>query len=95
LFVFVAVTAYGVSSIAGQVAVEKSRREELSARERTKSLILQETALKSNIVALTRPDKIDEWARANSFEYSGAPTLAPTSAAEIPPKPSSELVALR
>jgi hypothetical protein len=92
MFLFLAMTAYGVSSVAGQVAVEKSRREELSARERTKSVKLMEAALRSDIVELMRPDKIDDWARANAFENSGTAPVVPVPDVQ---KPHSTLVALR
>lgn len=89
MFLFITVTAYAVSSIAGQVAVEKSRREELSARDRAKSLAMTEAALRSEIVALTRPDRIDQWAAANSFVNPNGPTLTQA------PKHDSQLLALR
>jgi hypothetical protein len=89
MFLCLAMTAYGVSSVGGQVAVEKSRREELSAVERTKSVKLMEAALRSDIVELSRPDKIDSWALANEFENAGVTPSAPKVNAP------STLVALR
>jgi hypothetical protein len=71
MFCFLTVSAYGVSSIAGQVAVERSRREESKALARTQTAMTMETSLRTQLNELTRPDTIEAWALQNHFVAPG------------------------
>jgi hypothetical protein len=59
--------AFGVSSIAGQVMVEQSRREEVKAKTTTLTALREMTSLKSHIAELTRPETILSWANDHEF----------------------------
>lgn len=55
------------SSLAGQVMVEKARREGMRAVQRAKDATKEEALLRDKVQALTRESAIDAWATANGF----------------------------
>jgi hypothetical protein len=55
------------SSLAGQVMVEKARRDNLRAVSRAKEATKEEAMLRDTVQALTRSSAIDTWAQQNNF----------------------------
>ena len=58
---------YFVSSLSGQVMVEKARREGMSAVTRAKDAVKEESTLRERVQALTRSSAVDTWAQENGF----------------------------
>jgi cell division protein FtsL len=83
MFLCVAVAVYIVSSISGQVAVEKSRREEFGARKRTENVQMMENSLRAHLTELTRPDKVDDWARQQNLTEGTTIESTRTSGQEV------------
>ncbi|MFI5386469.1 MAG: hypothetical protein ACHQ50_10160 [Fimbriimonadales bacterium] len=59
-------TFYG-SSLAGQVMVEKARRDGISAVQRAKEAVKEDLLLRSQVQSLTRASAIDAWAEENGM----------------------------
>jgi hypothetical protein len=66
-FTVIAGIAFGTLSLAGQVMVEKARRDSIraAARARQSSRVIAD--LRGDVQALTSSRSIDEWAAANGF----------------------------
>lgn len=64
---FVALLSFGVSSLSGQVMLEKARHEKAAAVARTKEAQRAEVALREKLDDLTSADRIAEWASAHGF----------------------------
>jgi len=66
-FCVLTLSIYFVSSLSGQVMVEKARREGLSAVTRAKDAVKEEAMLREKVQALTRASAVDTWAEENGF----------------------------
>jgi hypothetical protein len=55
------------SSLAGQVMVEKARREGLSSTQRAKLAVKEESLLRERVQSITRASAIAAWAEQNHF----------------------------
>ncbi|HZH98756.1 MAG TPA: hypothetical protein VEX38_07270 [Fimbriimonadaceae bacterium] len=66
-FFVIAGIAFFVSSLCGQVMVEKARREGLKAVERSRDARKAEAILRRRLDSLTSLSSISEWAKGNSL----------------------------
>jgi hypothetical protein len=55
------------SSLAGQVMVEKARRDGIRATERLKAAAKEEAILRDRVLSMTRESAITAWAQENGF----------------------------
>lgn len=67
LFSVVTLFSFSASSLAGQVMVEKARKDVVEARVRTQEAKKAEASLRDRVDLLTRVDKIEEWAVAQGM----------------------------
>lgn len=67
LFICIAGTVYLVSSMVGQVMVEKARREGIRAASRSIEAKKAESMIRRHVEALTSLSAVDEWASAHGF----------------------------
>lgn len=98
LFMIVAGVAYLVSSLSGQVMVEKARRDGISASRRAEDARKVVAELSKRLDALTSLGAVDEWARNHSFlapdQLVGSVPESPNPAAGAPgPQTSNSVVA--
>ncbi len=60
--------AYGASTMAGQVALERARQDGISAVARARAAVKAETSLQSRLSVLQNSDQIDSWANTHGFK---------------------------
>lgn len=60
-------SVFFASSLAGQVMVEKARRDGIRATERLKSAAKEEAILRDRVLSMTRESAIATWAQENGF----------------------------
>ncbi len=79
-FSFVVLTGgfYLASSLAGQVMVEKARREGIGARKRAYQANLAESSLRRSIDELTSFSSLEAWAAGHGFVAADQKPLVPT-----------------
>lgn len=63
----IAAISYVASSLTGQVMLEKARHEEIRALVRAESARKMETALRSRLDDILRPDRVEAWALGHGF----------------------------
>jgi hypothetical protein len=79
LLAFVAAVAYTVSTLLGEVMIEKARKDATVARARTTEARRAETVLRDRVEALTRLDRIEGWAKADGLVFAGVRVEEPRS----------------
>lgn len=81
-----ALATFIVSSIFGQVALEKTRREGIRISARASAAVRDESQLRDEILDLKQPSAIDAWAQENGFvppERLAAAMAKGTGSAEV------------
>lgn len=66
-FLLVTLVAFGASSLAGHVMVEKTRRDGIRATQRLKAAVTSQLVLAKQIDALSNPAELERWARQSGF----------------------------
>jgi hypothetical protein len=74
-FCVLAASTYLVSSMSGQVMVEKARRDGITAQRRATEAKRAEAGLRSRINELTGFSNLEAWALAHGFVASDQPSL--------------------
>lgn len=81
VFGVMTLSIFFASSLAGQVMVEKARRDGIRAAERLKAATKEEAILRDRVLSMTRSSSVSAWAQENGFvsldtvaEESGAQT---------------------
>jgi hypothetical protein len=67
LFGVIALSCYFSSSLAGQVMVEKARRDGLRSVERSKAAVKEESLLRQSVLSMTQASAVATWAEQNHF----------------------------
>ena len=67
LFGALTLSVFFASSLAGQVMVEKARRDGMHAVQRAKDAVKEESLLREQVQSMTRSSAVDTWAQEHGF----------------------------